>query len=299
MTSPLDGCHAKLRRAYQHLRSLDDAIQDWGKQTPYAPAVRIDAKSGEHVVTIAQVLEPPMLGWAVITGDALHNLRSALDHLVCVLARTHQPAHECRGMAFPVLRHESKWDKDGLKRLGPIDDPWTVLTLRGLQPFVRWRDDGKGEPLWVLNELINTDKHRTLNLGTLFLYQPELTVDPPGSAEVTWVRSAGPFEDGDEMARYRKIDSRAKVHHRYGVDIVFKDPGPAEGTKVDVMLGWLFDTVVYVIDLFDYKFFDGPPPAGTKRAVISASGTETSDVEGAHSNSPEAKRERWGTDAPT
>ena len=91
MTSPLDGCHAKLRRAYQHLRSLDDAIQEWGKQTPYTPAVRIDDKSGEHVVTIAQVLEPPLLGWAVITGDALHNLRSALDHLVCVLARALSP----------------------------------------------------------------------------------------------------------------------------------------------------------------------------------------------------------------
>jgi hypothetical protein len=94
MTSPLDGCHEKLRRAYQHLRSLDESIQRWGKETPYTLNVRIDAKSGEHVITIAQVLEPPVLAWGVITGDALHNLRSVLDHLVCVLVRTQQPTHE-------------------------------------------------------------------------------------------------------------------------------------------------------------------------------------------------------------
>jgi hypothetical protein len=123
-------------------------------------------------------------------------------------------------------------------------------------------------------------------------------VDPPGGAEVTWIKPAGPFEDGDEIARYRKFDSQARVHTKFGVDIVFKDPGPAEGSKVDVMLDWLFDTVVHVIDLFDHKLFGGRAPAGSKRAVISASGTETSDVEGAHSNTPEAKRERWGEQEP-
>jgi hypothetical protein len=307
MTSPLGGCHAKLRRAYQHLQSLDESIQRWGQTNPYAIADEFDPNAGEHVVSISQVRAAPVVDWALITGDALHNLRSTLDHLICTLIKHKEPSHGCFGTGFPVLKDPAIWDfrkggrlapNSGLRKLGPIDDAWIIATVRQLQPFVRWKKAGKEEPLWILNELVNADKHRTPNLGQVFLYQPEIIFNPPHGAETVWVKPAGPFESGDELARYRltrgSAEGDVKAKTNYGVDIVFKDPGPAEGTKVTVMLDWLFDTVVYVVDLFDSKLFGGQPPAGTKQSIIGASRSVTSDSSGSHSSAPEAKRDRWG-----
>lgn len=61
-----------------------------------------------------------------------------------------------------------------------------------------------------------------------------------------------------------------KTHRniRLGADPVFDDGPPAYGAKIDVLLKWLFSYVTWIVDLFDYKYFDGDPPSRTQRVVI-------------------------------
>jgi len=145
--------------------------------------------------------------------------------------------------------------------------------------------------LWILRELSNIDKHRTLHIASTFLYSPDLEFDPPGAGEITWTRPAGPVSDGDEVVRYRKrpvltnprVEGTAftadlqKViaETTIGGELVFAETAPASGSKVMVMLDWLLDYVTWVVDLFDYQYFGGNAPAGTKTIVIPATSSAT------------------------
>lgn len=71
-----------------------------------ADQVYDSAKS--EIVFTGRVLHPPPLRLGVIVGDLVHNVRSALDHLVwqLVLANAQQPT---RATQFPVCSKREQW----------------------------------------------------------------------------------------------------------------------------------------------------------------------------------------------
>jgi hypothetical protein len=85
MTHPPDfsGCWAKVGRANVHLSCLDKRINSFinkGKLYEFDPLD--DLETGQIVIYGEGIREPPVEEWGVIIGDVVHNLRSALDHLV-------------------------------------------------------------------------------------------------------------------------------------------------------------------------------------------------------------------------
>ena len=75
----------KLDRAREHLASLDSEWRRWRDGEPYRFAHEADPDTGENVIRL-EVLERPPPKFAVILGDCVHNLRSALDNLAYELA---------------------------------------------------------------------------------------------------------------------------------------------------------------------------------------------------------------------
>jgi len=51
---PLDGCHEKIRRAYEYMESLDASILGWGKTNPYTLVRQFDAEAGDYVQRIRE-----------------------------------------------------------------------------------------------------------------------------------------------------------------------------------------------------------------------------------------------------
>src|SRR5512132_700504 len=76
----------KLARADHHLETLYRKTDEWGESDPLTMEREINADGSEHLFRLRLKTEPDVWAWAAILGDALHNLRGALDHIVFALA---------------------------------------------------------------------------------------------------------------------------------------------------------------------------------------------------------------------
>lgn len=163
----------KAERAIQHLEHLRRRISLIEGDVFSVPEER-DESNGDRVWRLApgqnanELMDVPMYG--VIVGDVVHQLRSVLDHAVWQLAK---PPIDGR-TAFPICLHERDapgsffggTDRATGKRFNPIGTDRlrnvgraAIDYIESVQPYRRL---GVGDPLWALNELWNSDKHRTL-----------------------------------------------------------------------------------------------------------------------------------------
>jgi hypothetical protein len=153
---PLDGVFAKLDRADEHLDALHADLAAFVDRRPYDfPELR-NPDTGLTTIKIVERETPP-IRFAVMFGDVIHNLRSALDHLAwqLVLANGSNPT----GIGFPIFTSEKefeswKWPAK-LQRMCAAD----AALVKELQPF-----DGRVGPhfealAWV-NSQSKIDKHQ-------------------------------------------------------------------------------------------------------------------------------------------
>ena len=152
----------KLARALRHIHDLEVEAERWLAKPPIRLHYTADLATAEKLI-LAELLEPVPGELSAITGDALHNLRSALDNLVYDLALAHTgdplPDDIAKGSAFPVLDDKKSSTASTLDR-----------KLRGVHPDVRalieemqpYNPDygGQRSLLWILNDLNAKDKHR-------------------------------------------------------------------------------------------------------------------------------------------
>ena len=207
MTAVLPNHQLKLDRALYHLQSLERETTIWLENKPYRLIHDVDIQSGDKLLVV-EPLEPVPPKLALIAGDCLHNLRSALDNLVYELAVAYkgEPLSKSieRDIAFPILRVDGQESAKKLKRMIRGVHPGAQAIIKELQPYTR----GSELPrylLWNLNELSNKDKHRFPHLGvfnprTFSLYMPPYAPGNPGFLNVkpNW----GPVEGRTEVGRY-------------------------------------------------------------------------------------------------
>lgn len=161
----LGGCWAKLRRADLHLTELTDKIGEYVKADHSRLSGNYDADAFTYELRVEAAEAPNHVLWSVIVGDIVHNLRSALDHLVWQLvllanARSPGPQHE-----FPIALDEQVYRRKGGMRdrmLAGVAETHRAIIDR-VQPFVLG-DDAENHSLAHLKRLSNTDKHRVLPL---------------------------------------------------------------------------------------------------------------------------------------
>jgi hypothetical protein len=153
----------KIEWAETHFKNLELVKNRFIEGKPYTIGSEPDTKPGHEGLhrffpTSLEDVDPKV---ALIAGDIIHNLRSALDHLACHLV-------EAAGnditdkTCFPISKgteiHEStfagqvKGMRDSAKQ-----------KIRDTEPY----KGGKGRNLWVIHKLDIADKHHTL-LTTLF-----------------------------------------------------------------------------------------------------------------------------------
>lgn len=81
----IDGCLAKLDRADEHLEALSAETLAFLRSRPIELRGEMDKDIGRYSVRI-RLKERPPVRLGLIVGDAVHNLRAALDHLATNLA---------------------------------------------------------------------------------------------------------------------------------------------------------------------------------------------------------------------
>ena len=174
----------KLDRAREHMDAAKDAVDTFIETKPYALGRELEDEGAKHVYRFTRYSDPPPeIGLRV--GDAVHNLRSCLDHLALALA--HKGAdgkgltmtrEEEADIQFPVVKSPDDFKKQiGRGRLKYVDSG-AVDQIRGCQPF--HLGDYPRHPLWKVSELDNTDKHPRLpTLGCVVHLDPVLPLGIP------------------------------------------------------------------------------------------------------------------------
>lgn len=173
----LDGCREKRRRAAEHFEALDQAIYEWlGEpgvdKAPWTMRGEFRPERREFAFVGRMLQEPDeVLRWGAILGDAVHNIRSALDQLVwqLVLLNGNTPA---RANQFPICDTEVDYLGDGGKRRGKrhtclqgvLGDHKKLIDKH--QPYCD-RPPGTSataiHPLSAVRDLSNTDKHQVIH----------------------------------------------------------------------------------------------------------------------------------------
>ena len=165
-----DTARAKLGRARKHLDQLRRDIAEY-----VAPGNAYTVRQERHPDTGHRVLHTTFRDvdpeWPLVIGDCLHNLRSALDHVVNELSggmpHTEFPIFKDRREFFKLESpSHTMGPKTGAlyKLRGVSDRAWCAI--ESAQPYVAEENglDPETEPLWILHQLNNIDKHRTLHL---------------------------------------------------------------------------------------------------------------------------------------
>jgi hypothetical protein len=159
------GVGAKLRRAREHLDHLDELIESYLSTNPY----RFTGKEGTEgpYKWVRVYLEvrafPADEVWGPVIGDAVHNLRSSLDHVAWRLATPEARASHPWRIEFPVVFGNPGEEEAAQRRLRPklrLLRPDSHATIDAVQPY---HTGNTHHPLWLLRALWNTDKHRVLH----------------------------------------------------------------------------------------------------------------------------------------
>src|SRR5262245_14814091 len=90
MPYPLSGARVKVARAQDQLNMIEKEISAFLDTKPYRITHHID-KAGEGSFVINFTKRPPLI-WSVMIGEYIHNLRSALDHMIFEIANAHDPS---------------------------------------------------------------------------------------------------------------------------------------------------------------------------------------------------------------
>jgi hypothetical protein len=162
-TASADSAHAKLKRAHGHIEHLRASIREAGQGDPYRLPLRVqgEPETGGKTLRVG-ALPDKAEEWGLLIGDAIHNLRCALDHIWWALAIKHlerEPTEqEASSIQFPILKPGGNWDPGN--HTGWVGAEATEIAAEA-QPH-NGLDGGEIHPLAVLRVLSNADKHRVI-----------------------------------------------------------------------------------------------------------------------------------------
>lgn len=295
--SKLDSAIAKLDRSHQHLRLLDTLRKGLEKRKAYALGVERYDDTGPYWHDVLRNLtyqpiaggimarpmtdstlltlymtpvprrQPRIYHWGAIVGDIVHNLSSALDHLVFELAQVNPnpPAlpktpkgRELRRkrllrQGFPYVRQRKNWAKEITRCCFFLDRQVVEAGFEETQPFYAWEkfgSDPNHHPLWVLRQLWNRDKHRSINLTVTAMEFKDATVripglvphDPEFPAKAISPLTMRPIEGKTEIAVMRvqfpqpvptsPAQMEMHVNAKFALGILFGDGTVAKGDNV-------------------------------------------------------------------
>ena len=254
---------AKLQRAEEHIFKLQEFWREFRTDDTY-PIRSQDTADGAYRMYSLGPVAPIPADVPLITGDAVHNLRSALDHvayrLVCVGTNSPGPFDS---VYFPTGKDAKKFKA----RIQAIDKwlrPEAIKELTNVEAY----GGGQGEILWHIHYLDIIDKHRLLltvtSLNRFHSMSPAeiarirhqfagvLANVPESNDPIMFLKSGTPrlsMEAGDVL----DIFPIAEVHEKmeFPIEIAFGEPEIVKRKPVAEFLNQAASSVRRIITLWD------------------------------------------------
>ncbi len=215
--------HDRLRRADEHLEEVKALLRAYYREQPYNITGEFDPDAAQIRYAFGEVNAPPPVRVATIGGEVLHNLRSALDHLAWELVEENEAGNATKDTAFPVLKAAPAANAQGISPpphvAGGVSATASALIQR-VQPYQLGLDFA-ADPVYLLRELNNIDKHRHVTIRGV-------------RSEGTYI--AGPLP-------HFTFTARLLTANEWGAEIEFAP----DDTSVDVQFRTTFQVVVHEI----------------------------------------------------
>jgi hypothetical protein len=175
----LTSAQRKLKRGVEHVQTLcreADAFEDGEAYFFESERELRSAQEAEYRCFAVQRKEMPT-HWPLLAGEAIQNLRSALDHLVF------EKSGGNRRTQFPIFTDRCEFQVLSPRYLKGVPEA-TRASIEEAQPYRYMPEDTAHHPLAQLSALSNLDKHRVLT--TFVSAVTNEGVGIPSGAELTW-----------------------------------------------------------------------------------------------------------------
>ena len=169
----LKSAFLKLERADQHIADLEHKISIHQATKPHRFSVYVDDQTNRVCAQI--IIERPLPSMlALIIGDAVHNLRTALDHMVWEIIGTcaNNPKQD-RSLQLPS--GDTRVSYEAFCRGIQTSSDWATEALIKLEVF----PGGKGMPIYNIKLFDNVDKHKSTPIMVLATSHPPFQIIGP------------------------------------------------------------------------------------------------------------------------
>lgn len=256
----IDQIRLKIERADKHIHDLETALFAFKKSDPYKVGTKEDAQTRQLVYYITKADDVPT-PVAAVAGDALQNLRTALDYVawqLCPASSRHSQ------LAFPISDDAAKYEAEKTRKIKGMLKP-AIDAIDATKPY-----KGGNDTLWRLHRLNNIDKHRLLlTVGTAFSavnVGPHIIGEMIKSGIATHLGKPGirlpiptiylrpsdrqfPLKVGSEL--FSDLPG-AEVNDKMNflIDVAFGEPGVCEGEPMLETLKGMLDLVGHIVTDF-------------------------------------------------
>jgi hypothetical protein len=183
VAAPFQSSRAKLARAEEHRKAIEPEIKAFAAGN----SVRLRSK---HNLTssygpirfswfVEEMTNPPR-HWALVAGDAIQNIRAALDHAIWSIVvkekgSSFAEAHHMK-IDFPIRDVPSRFPS---RRMTDIGLPKAVINvIEDAQPYAREPTAPRDDATWLIGALSNVDKHRLLHVIRMISEDAEVRTTP-------------------------------------------------------------------------------------------------------------------------
>jgi hypothetical protein len=151
-----DSAFLKVDRAAKHIDELNELFRE---KRPFSYVIETNTQTGQRA-TFAKKNEAVVNAAAVICGDVVHNLRTALDHAYWSIVSPHTTSERDRErVQFPFSKTEAFLRIAIQNRLAHWAGMGLYCALHRLKPH---GEKGGNELLYLIHEADLIDKHRLL-----------------------------------------------------------------------------------------------------------------------------------------
>ena len=222
--SPFGHAKLKIERANKHIADIDEGLR--ASSDRYSPSLKIDAKTGEQFLYYSLTDRTLRSDITLIAGDAIHNLKCALDIAYCETIRVISPHGFNVSRTKFIVGNDRKHLEISLTKTAKINT--TSPLFEFLVERVKSYQGGDGD-ICAIHDLDTDDKHHFLI--------PLFTVTSIDGVEL---------ENGDGTVEhftigltrpnyYRQrvpLDSKLKNHGEVTFKITFREGTPLYGLEV-------------------------------------------------------------------
>jgi hypothetical protein len=244
--SQFESARLKVQRAYLHIQELERVFATFLQSNFCKISVEQEPETGQQLLKVASIASLPA-ETPLIIGDAFHNLRTALDHVMAEILKGSD------GVYFPVGKERQNFEAHSTYRTIKKALPdLAAMLLDDIMPY----DTGKPS-IWAASRFGNIDKHNLLIATTTVKSLTGVSLE---HQNLCMTNSNFIFDQGGVVRVASMPPGPVKItnHGNAAAQILFNKGRPLEGQPVIESLTKMAQLTLQTIEALELFWFAKP-----------------------------------------